>query len=357
MHMKLTIDQTFLLDKLVAEDFQEMENYFWDDSGVKEGSWIDLLEGEFGAQWMRYAVLNGGPKTMNFLNEYGWSSTTSVHSTNQNKTPNLTLAAVVLLEGDKKRIQQLYECGWLKGNEKVTQTSYLNAHDFAILNSSADVASWLIDYQSQHSKEKRTFIEKIKSMNQTANNLYLYQTLKLDEPMGERYKIYLEHMISTYTQTSAQNILPEFLKIVQADEPSEMLFNEVFLTVLLSAPNAYDQSMQTIWNNILDANPALWFTLAKEFPMEQIERQKVQMLKHRKTEGSFDIIQKWIKFTKLNNPQLFGQLCDVAQKLSDFKTKRKYSASEIEQALEHTHLLLEVEQKNPHAKSSSQRKL
>lgn len=355
--MKLSPDQTFVLDKLVTEDFQEMENYFWDEGGLRDGSWIDLLQGDFGAHWMRYAVLNGGPKTMKFLSEYGWGSTTSLYSSTLNKSPNLTLAAVVLLEGDKKRIQQLYECGWLKGDETITQTSYLNAQDFAILNSSADTASWLIDYQSQHIKEKRTFIEKLKSMNQTANNLYLYQTLKLNEPMGERYKIYLEHMISTYTQTSAQNILPEFLKIVQDDEPSETLLNEVFLTVLLSAPNAYDQSMQTIWTNTLDANPALWFTFAKEFPMEQIERQKVQMLKQRNTQGAFDIIQKWIEFTQLNNPQLFGQFCEVAQKLSNFKTKRKCSASEIEQALEHTHLVLEVEQKNPHTKHSSQRKL
>ncbi len=355
--MKFTPDQKFVLDKLVIEDFQEMENYFWDENGIKDGSWIDLLDGDFGAHWMRYAVLNGGPKTLQFLNEYGWTSTTALFASTQDNRNNFTLAATVLLEGDLGRIQQLYEWGWLKGDETLTQRSYIYARDFAILNSSVPVASWLIDYHTKHISGKIHLIENLEQMNLVANNLYFSETMKLNEPLGQRYKIYIEHLISKYAQCSPHHILPEFIKILGADKPSEMLFKEVFVTLLLSAPNAYDQSMQEIWNNVLDVNPQLWFTFAKQFPIEQIEQQKIQMLKQRNAEGALEIIQKWLKHIKLNDTELFGQLCEVAQNLSNFKSRGKYSASQIEQALEHTHLLLEVKQQTPYVVASAQRKL
>lgn len=355
--MKFTPDQKFILDKLATEDFQEMENYFWDEGGIKNGSWIDLLDGDFGAYWMRCAVLNGGPKTLRFLDEYGWNSATALYTTHQDKTANYTLAAVVLLEGDLNRIQKLYDCGWLKGNETVTQQSQIYAHDFAILNGSVPVASWLIDYQSKHIREKQHLFEKLQCMNALADNLYFAQVMKMDEPVGQRYKIYVEHLISTYAQCSPYNILPEFINILGTDEPREMLWKEVFLSLLLSAPNAYDQSMQKIWSNVLDNNPQLWFTFAKEFPIEQIERQKIQMLEKRNVGGAFEVIQKWLKYIKVNNSELFGQFCEVAQKLSSFKSRGKYSSSEIEQALKHTHILLEVKQQTPGAIASPQRKL
>lgn len=355
--MNLTADQKFVLDKLATEDFQELENYFWDENGIKNGSWIDLLDGDFGAHWMRYAVLNGGPKTLQFLEQYGWSSTTSLYPTNQDNSTNYTLAATVLLEGDLNRIQKLYECGWLKGNETVTQRSQVYAHDFAIFNGPVPVSSWLIDYQSKHIFEKKHLLNKLLGMNALANNLYFSEFMKMDEPMGQRYKIYVEHLISTHAQCSPYHILPEFIKIMGADEPNEMLFNEVFLTLLLSDPNAYDPPMQKIWENVLDVNPQLWFAFAKEFPIEQIERQKIQMLKQRSAKGGLETIQKWMKHVKLNDVDLFDQLCEVAQNLSSFKSRGKYSASEIEQALKHTHLLLEVKQQTPSAVISSQRKM
>lgn len=355
--MKFTPDQKFVLDKLATEDFQEMENYFWDEDGIKNGSWIDLLDGDFGACWMRYAVLNGSPKTLQFLDQYGWTSTTALYASTQNDKTNFTLAATVLLEGDLTRIQQLYEWGWLKGDETVTPRSQVCARDFAILNGSVPVASWLIDYQSKHIGGKGHLIENLEQMNFIANNLYLYETLKLNEPLGERYKIYVEHLISTYAQCSPYNILPEFIKILGADKPSEMLFKEVFVTLLLSAPNAYEQSMQKVWENVLEVNPQLWFAFAKNFPLEQIEQQKIQMLEQRNVNGAFEVIQKWIKHVKVNDSELFDQLCEVAQNLPSFKSRGKYSASEIEQALTHTHLLLEVKKQTPYVAASAQRKL
>lgn len=353
--MKFTSDQKFVLDKLAAEDFQEIENYFWGEED-RNGSWIDLLHGDFGAHWMRCAVLNGGPKTLHFLDQYGWNSATTLYATNQDNNTNYTLAAVVLLEGDLKRVQKLYECGWLKGNQTVTPRSQVYAHDFAILNSRAPVASWLIDYQSKHIHEKQHLFEKLQYMNALAESLYFSQVMKMDEPMGQRYKIYVEHLISTYAQCSPCNILPEFIKILDADAPREMLRKEVFLTLLLNAPNAYNQAMQKIWNNVLDVNPQLWFSFATEFSMEQIERQKIQMLEQRNVSGAFEVIQKWMKHIKLNDSALFGQLCEVAQNLSCFK-RGEYSALEIEQALKHTHILLEVKQQTPNAIVSPQRKM
>lgn len=355
--MKLTSDQKFVWDKLVAEDFQEMENYFWDNDGIRNGSWIDVLAGDFGANWMRYAVLNGSSKTMEFLGEYGWNSKTDLYTNSQHDKTNYTLGAVALLEGDLKQIQRLYEWKWLKGDELVTHSSQVHVHEFAILNRSVPVASWLIDQRAKSIHTEKQLVASLVRMNAIADRLHFSQELKLDEPLGERYKIYSEHLIANYTQSSPRDVLPALIKIAEKDQtPNKALFNDVCLQMLLSSPRAFDQSMQKVWGDLIVSNPKLWFTFATEFPIQQITHQQIQMLEHSHIHGSLPVIQKWITEIKHHNPKLFNQFSVGAQNLADIKYRSSRNEKEIQQALEHTRLLLQVQSERPHT-PAPQRKI
>ena len=349
-----TADQQFVWDKLTTESFSEIEDHFFD----RDGSWIDVLDGDFGEQWMRYAVLNGGIKTFAFLNQYGWNSATALYAKTPHDKTNFTLGAVMVLEGNLKKIQQLYEWGWLKGNERVTPSSQVHVHDFAILNGSVSVASWLIDQRAKNTHTKKQLFEALEKMNELAQQLYLSETLKFDEPLGQRYQIFIEHVLSTYTKCSPLEVLPVLIKMLENDPPNTSVLNSVFIQMLLHSPCAYEQPMQKVWENLLTSNPQLWFTFANEFSMEQIERQKIQMLAQGSAEGlGLGVIRKWLKNTKISNPDFFNRLSDVAQDLPTSQYMLNRHTAEVQQALEHTRLLLEVESKAQNAHTSIQRKI
>lgn len=351
---QLSVDQKFVWDKLLTESFHEIEDHFFD----RAGSWIDVLDGEFGAQWFRQAVLHGKRKTFMFLDQYGWDANNTLYASTPTdfKTVNYTLGAVVFLEGEINQIEQLMSWGWLQKTAYVTNSSQVSAMSFAILNRTPEVATWLIKTQSSETKSFYDLSDALIRMNKVVNNFILSKAMTLNDYFGNRYKAFVEHIISTHFKTSPDKVLEHVVNF-GADSKNNLQFNDIFENVfiqLMLQDTTYISKVQNSWNNLLNKNPDLWFKFAIFLPMDQIVLQEKMMLEYiyqnaSHTMDTMDVLQRWVEHSQKTNPSFYSLLSPAIRKT---KNGRLYYNPEVKQACGHARILLETKSKifsTPHA--------
>ena len=333
--MNYTLEQQTLLNNLLSKNFAQIE----DDYDDRKDHWIDLVNGDFGADFLRQAVQAEDLDILHFFSTVGWDSATTLYVTSPSHTVNYTLGSLALLDGSLEWIQELYATQWLTGAEIFSSLRRRPARMVAILSQSDDVAEWLIDRELQSTTpeiekfwysltEKESFLVSLREMNTTVELLIQNDVMQVGDKAWTRYSNFIQRLLEDKLQCDGAEIFKQLLEQLPVIRPQEritlincsQIFSKEFCQLMSNHPLLFDRSNHDVWNTLLSKNPLAWFSIT-HIPVDQIEKQKDSMWDQARVQAQKNIgfpkypLQRWIEHAAQTDRDFFNRFPPTIQNL------------------------------------------